>query len=187
METSHVKLEVLHNGKIHATRPLFSESQIQNRVGELAKEISSAFPHDEIITVLVVLHGSFLFAADLVRKLSHPTEILSVRLKSYEGTSSTGKVTCEGVFPDLGGKSVLVVEDIVDTGRSLQFLLDTIRLQKPKSLRVASLLDKPGQYPPELKPDHVGFSIGKNFVIGYGLDLDGRFRNLPYVAELILD
>jgi hypoxanthine phosphoribosyltransferase len=177
-------LQVLHNGKLFETAQLFSAEQISVRIAELSREIMAHYEPNETISVLVVLHGAFLFAADLVRQISHATEIVSVRLKSYEGTESTGVVRCEGNFPNLVGKSVLVVEDIVDTGRSMAYLLETISAQGPRSIRVASFLDKPGQYPLHLKPQHVGFSIGKNFVIGYGLDLDGKYRNLPYVAEL---
>jgi hypoxanthine phosphoribosyltransferase len=175
---------IIHNSKMYSVKPLFTSQEISLRVQQLAGEISSQYSPSQTISVLVVLHGAFLFAADLVRQLTNPTEILSVRLKSYDGVNSTGQVTCEGTFPNLSGKAVLVIEDIVDTGKSMEFLLKALNEQKPASVRVASLLDKPGQYPPHLKPQHVGFSIGQNFVIGYGLDLDGQFRNLPYVAEM---
>lgn len=167
--------------------PLFTESQIKARVGELSAEISRDLGSAEPLVILVVLHGALLFAADLVRGLTMPTEIESVRLKSYHGTQSAGTVEVVGSLPDIAGKRVLIVEDIVDTGRSIATLKERIAGlgdRGPKVVRVAALLDKPEAHDASLVPDYTGFSIGRNFVIGYGLDLDGRYRNLPYIAEL---
>lgn len=167
--------------------PLFTESQIKARVGELSAEISRDHGSSEPLVILVVLHGALLFAADLVRGLTMPTEIETVRLRSYHGTQSSGTVEVVGGLPDLAGKSVLIVEDIIDTGKSIATLKEriaTLGEGGPKSVRIAALLDKPEAHDPSLRPDYTGFSIGRNFVIGYGLDLDGRYRNLPYIAEL---
>jgi hypoxanthine phosphoribosyltransferase len=166
-------------------KPLFTETRIKARVGELAAEISSAHGSREGLVILVVLHGALLFAADLVRGLTMPTEIETVRLRSYHGTTSSGTVELVGQLPDLKDKHVLIVEDIVDTGRSIAALKSLLSDAGVRSLKVATLLDKPEAHGTETAPDYVGFSIGRNFVIGYGLDLDGRYRNLPYVAELV--
>jgi hypoxanthine phosphoribosyltransferase len=140
---------------------------------------------NEPVSVLIVLHGAILFASDLIRHFDFPTEILTARLVSYHGLQSTGKIECVGGLPNLSGKHVLVVEDIIDTGKSVDFLKTELAKMNPKSMQIAALLDKPSEHAPELSADYTGFKIGKNFVIGYGLDLDGRYRNLPYVGELI--
>jgi hypoxanthine phosphoribosyltransferase len=176
---------ITHNKNKFQVRPLFTEVQIRTRIVELAVEIQQNLPADQLLSVVVVLHGAFIFAADLVRAFALPTEIFSVRLKSYEGTQSSGHISLESSMPNLSGKHVLIVEDIIDTGASIKFLKNHILQQNPESLHTVSLLHKPGVYPPELAPDYAGFGIGKNFVIGYGLDLDGRYRNLPYVGELV--
>jgi hypoxanthine phosphoribosyltransferase len=173
---------------VKQVRPLFSEEQIRARVAELSQAINVDFGTKEPLIVLIVLHGAILFAADLIRGLEMPTEIETLRLKSYHGTQSTGKVELVGKVPNLKGKQVLVVEDIIDTGKSLErlrLLWQELGEQGPRTVKVASLLDKPAAHPPHLAPDYVGFSIGNAFVIGYGLDLDGRYRNLPYVAQLV--
>lgn len=165
---------------------LLSEEQIQKRTAELAHEINAAYPKNEPLVVLIVLHGAILFAADLVRKLSMPTLIETTRLKSYVGTQSSGNITLAIPVPSsLSGKNVLIVEDIIDSGRSLSFLVPKVKESGAKSVRVATLLDKPEAHETETTADYVGFSIGRNFVIGYGLDLDGAYRNLPYIAELV--
>jgi hypoxanthine phosphoribosyltransferase len=165
---------------------LLSEDQIRVRTAELAEEINKAHPKGEPLVILIVLHGAILFAADLVRKLKMPTHIETTRLKSYVGTKSTGEISLVTPVPSsVAGKHVLVVEDIIDSGRSLHFLLPKVKEAGAKSVRIATLLDKPDAHETETKADYVGFSIGRNFVIGYGLDLDGEYRNLPYSAELV--
>lgn len=175
------------NGTPMRARSLFTEVQIRARVTQLSQEINRTYPPDEVLVVLMVLHGALLFTADLVRGLAMPTVIESVRLKSYQGTQSTGRVDIVGdTLPaSLAGCHVLVVEDIIDTGRSMETLLAHLEGAGAKSVRIATLLDKPEAHEVDIKADFIGFSIGRNFVIGYGLDLDGRYRNLPYVAELI--
>jgi hypoxanthine phosphoribosyltransferase len=179
-------MEIEVSGKPMVAKVLLSEDSIQKRTAELAKRINEDYPGDEPVVVLVVLHGALLFAADLVRGLTVPTLIESTRLRSYSGTTSTGTIELVTPVPKaVEGNHVLVVEDIVDSGHSLGFLLPKLRDANPKSIRVAALLDKPEAHEHDVQVDYVGFSIGRNFVIGYGLDLDGRFRNLPYIAELV--
>lgn len=179
-----MQLEV--NGKLRNTQILLSASDIQKRVQTIAQEINQQYPPEETLILFVVLHGALLFAADLIRHLRMPTEIESVRIRSYEGNKSGASIELLSVLPQsLTDKNVLIVEDIIDTGRSIQFLTNLLAAQKVKSLRVCTFLNKPDDHLIPVKPDFVGFDIGKNFVIGYGFDLDGKYRNLPYIAEII--
>jgi hypoxanthine phosphoribosyltransferase len=179
-------MQIEVNGKFMTAQPLLSEEAIRHRVGLLAEQINHEHPENETLVILIVLHGAILFAADLVRGLKIPTLIETTRLKSYEGTQSTGKIELVTPIPkSIAGKHVLIVEDIIDSGRSLAFLLPKVKEAGAKSVRVAALLDKPEAHETNLKADYIGFEIGKHFVIGYGLDLDGKFRNLPYIAELV--
>ena len=114
-----------------------------------------------------------------------PTEIETVRIKSYQGTSSSGTVTLVTPLPtSLENKHVLVIEDIVDTGRSIDFLLKELKNTKALSVKICSLLDKPEAHEFPIQANYIGFTIQKTFVIGYGLDLNGKYRNLPYIANL---
>jgi hypoxanthine phosphoribosyltransferase len=174
------------NGKTMTARLMLSAEAIHTRVQQLAQQINNDYPKDEPLVVLIVLHGAILFAADLVRGLSMPTVIETTRLKSYEGTQSSGHIELVTAIPSgIHGKQVLIVEDIIDSGRSIAFLLPKVKEAGAKSIRIAALLDKPDAHESSVKADYAGFEIGKHFVIGYGLDLDGRFRNLPYIAELV--
>jgi hypoxanthine phosphoribosyltransferase len=170
--------------KMHM-RTLFSAQQIQSRVKEIVQQINQDFNSQELLVVLIVLNGSFIFAADLVRHLNMPIEIETVRLKSYEGTNSSGKIKMLNPMSfDLSDKQVLIIEDIVETGYTLQFLLEEIKAKNAKSVKICTLLNKPQAHEISIQPDYVGFDIGKNFIVGYGLDLDGKYRNLPFIAEL---
>lgn len=168
-------------------RILFSEDKIRGRVIEIANEINAAPPPDgSALVMLVVLHGALIFAADLARHINMPTEIESVRIRSYQGTQSTGKIELLSELPTrLKGRHVLIVEDIIDSGRSIAFLIDQLKAIGVASQRVVALLDKPEAHEEKVKADFVGFEIGRNFVIGYGLDLDGHYRNLPHIAEVL--
>lgn len=181
-------MKVIVNGQQHDVKVLFSEQQIHKRITELADQINAQpTPDGSALVVLVVLHGALLFAADLVRRITMPTEIESVRIKSYQGTKSTGKIELLSQLPErLKGRHVLIVEDIIDSGRSIAFLQQELTSLGVESLRIAALLDKPDAHNESIRADYVGFNIGRNFVIGYGLDLDGHFRNLPFVAEVII-
>ncbi|MEN9530513.1 MAG: hypothetical protein RI932_2386 [Pseudomonadota bacterium] len=180
-------MKILVGGQPRDVRVLFSEQQIHERIVAIASQINAQpTPDGSALVVLVVLHGAFIFAADLVRHISLPTEIESVRIKSYQGTRSTGKIELLSQLPErLAGRHVLIVEDIIDSGRSIAFLREELRALGVASLRVAALLDKPEAHEESIQADYVGFQIGRNFVIGYGLDLDGNYRNLPYVAEVV--
>lgn len=159
-----------------------SASSIQNRVKELADQINKDFQGQEVV-IVGVLNGSFIFCADLVRHLKIPAQIEFVSLSSYEGTQSSGEVSFRlDVKQSLVGKNVIVVEDIVDTGLTITFLLKHMKLKQVKSLKLCSLLLKRARLKTEVAIDYLGFDIEDKFVIGYGLDFDGAYRELPYIG-----
>ena len=163
--------------------PLFSELEIKNRINEVAREISSDIKEE--VYAICVLKGAVMFATDLVRCLQMPVKLEFIRLSSYgSSTTTSGKVNAVDIsLPDLNGKNVLIIEDIVDTGLTARFLLDFINLNfKTKSTKFCSLLDKKCFRKTQIEPDYVGFEIDDKFVIGYGLDYDGQFRNLNYIG-----
>lgn len=161
---------------------LYSEAQIQARIKELAAMINRDYQGQEVI-IVGVLNGSFIFCADLVRHLTVPTQVEFVSLSSYEGTESSGEVSFRmDVKQSLVGKNVILVEDIVDTGLTITFLLKHMKLKNLKSVKLCSLLLKRARLKVEVPVDYLGFDIEDKFVIGYGLDFDGRFRELPYIG-----
>lgn len=167
-----------------SSTPLISEQALQARINELAAEISRDYAGRELV-LAVVLKGALMFAADLVRRLTVPTSIEFVRARSYQGTRSSRRVNVT-VFPEegLAGKHVLIVEDILDTGYTTHFLLDRFRDAKPDSLELCTLLDKPSRRNVPVDAKYVGFTIDDQFVVGYGLDYEEHFRELPAVFVL---
>lgn len=171
------------NGELEL-RLLFPEERIAAEVRRLADEISADYAGEELLLV-VVLKGAFIFAADLARRIRLPISIDFVELSSYSGMETTGTVSLtRDVRTSLAGRNVLVVEDIVDTGLSLSFLLADLRKRGPKSLRVCALLDKRGRRRTDVSIDYAGMACGDRFLVGYGLDLDGRCRELPAIYEI---
>jgi hypoxanthine phosphoribosyltransferase len=164
---------------------LLSEKTIAERVSELAEAISADFAGREL-TVVLVLKGSVFFAADLTRRLRVPCRLAFIRAKSYEGTRP-GDCVQLTVEPELSlhGKHVLVVEDILDTGRTLAAILERLRADGPATLTVCTLLDKPARRENGVSPDYVGFEVDDHFVVGYGLDHEEKYRHLPgvYILE----
>jgi|SRR3954469_3266660 hypoxanthine phosphoribosyltransferase len=161
-----------------------SEAQIQEKIRNIAEELNRDYK-DKRPLFIAILNGSFMFAADLFKYLSIDAEICFIKLASYRGMKSSGNViTAIGLDVDLFGRDVVIVEDIVDTGKTLNEFLPKLDHQQPKSLRIAALLHKPDatQYP--LKIDYLGFSIPNKFVVGYGLDYDGLGRNLKEIYQL---
>lgn len=174
--------KVTYNGLTFV--PFIRNEKIQERIRELGKTITEEMRGKRPL-FLVVLNGAFPFASDLFRAVETDAEISFVRLKSYEGTSSTGNVRqLMGLSEDLKGRHVIVVEDIVDTGKTISRVLDDLRKQEPASLKVATLLYKPESAQCDVNPEYVGFSIPPKFIIGFGLDLDGLARNLPDIYVL---
>jgi len=163
---------------------LYHEEQIAAEVQRLADEISSDYAGEEL-ALIVVLKGAFMFASDLARRLKVPSTIDFVRLKSYRGTATTGEVSLiSDADVPVAGRNVLLVEDIVDTGLSLAFLLEYYRSRGPKSLKACALLDKSENRRVEIAPDYTGMACKNAFVVGYGLDLDERWRELPAIYEV---
>jgi hypoxanthine phosphoribosyltransferase len=159
-----------------------SEEKIKSRVLELAAMINHDYAGQEVVLVCV-LNGSFIFCADLIRHISVPVQVEMVSLSSYEGSESTGQVSFRlDVKQALIGKNVILVEDIVDTGLTITFLLKHFKLKNLKSLKLCSLLLKRARLKIEVPVDYLGFEIEDKFVIGYGLDFDGRYRELPYIG-----
>ena len=166
-------------------KTLKSASQINERVAQLGRQITTDIDGENLV-VVGVLKGSFVFLADLIRQIKSPVSVEFMGVASYKGTESTGEVRITNdLTSEIRGKNVLIVEDIVDTGTTLDFLLDTIQVRQPKTLRVAALLSKPESHSMNHKLDYVGFEISKEFVIGYGLDLDGLYRELPDLMQVM--
>ena len=172
---------------------LFTAAQIQTRVTELGQEISDYYASQiqsdqDKIFIVGVLKGAYMFAADLVRQITIPQQIEFVRLTSYgSGTSSSGLIKAPDLtLPGtLAGENILIVEDIVDTGQTAQFLINYLNDQfQPKSIKVASFLNKPSRRTVEIEPDFVGFEIEDKFVIGYGLDYAEKYRELDYLGYI---
>lgn len=161
-----------------------TEEMLAKRVRELGGEISRDF-RSESPVLLGVLNGSFMFLSDLAKSISIPLEICFLKISSYQGTHSTGKVKDMSTLDiDLNERCVIIVEDIVDTGLSMTYLLEKIRRLNPKSISIATLLTKPEALQHPVKVDYVGFEIPNRFVVGYGLDYDGYGRNLPAIYQL---
>ena len=161
---------------------LISKEDLDARVRALGDQITRDHTGRSLV-VVGVLKGSFIFLADLVRAIDLPISIDFIGISSYQGTSSTGvvKITSDLSRP-IEGKDVLLVEDIVDTGLSMRYLLDNLATRQPASLRVCALLEKPARARVKVPIHYRGFVIGDEFVVGYGLDWDGRMRNLPFVG-----
>jgi hypoxanthine phosphoribosyltransferase len=169
----------------YRTEVLISSEQVQARIAEMGKAIAAQHTGRRLICV-GVLKGSFMFLADLVRAIPLPElEVDFIGVSSYSGTETTGVVRItHDLARSIEGEDVLLVEDIVDTGLTVRYLLDNLATRHPRSLKVAALLVKPARARVEVPVDFAGFTIEDRFVVGYGLDHDGRFRNLPHVAVL---
>ena len=164
---------------------LIGADALAERVTALAAEVRAAAAPEAPLFVVGVLRGSFVFMADLVRALRGDVRCGFVQVRSYQGTTSVGEVELlMDVDEDLSGQHVVVVEDIVDTGLTVQFLRDYLGSRGPASLQIVSLLDKPSRRQVPVAADHVGFTIPDRFVVGYGLDYLGLYRNLPHIAVL---
>lgn len=167
---------------------LISESEIQRRVRELAEEISRDYAgHGELVLV-GVLKGAFIFLADLARQLTVPRTIEFIALSSYENGSTSGAVRLlMDVRASIVGKHVLVVEDIVDTGHTLKYLMEMLKARSPASIRACALVRKADRAEVEVAVDYLGFDIPDVWVVGYGLDYAERDRTLPYIGQISVD
>ncbi len=164
---------------------LFDERRIQTRIREIGQQINSDY-EGKVPVIIGVLKGGFIFMSDLIRAITIPLEIDFLAISSYgSGTSSSGVVKIrKDIDIDLCDRDVIIVEDIVDSGLSLQYIKDYIWKHKPASLRTCVLLDKPMAHKIETSFEYVGFEVGNEFVVGYGLDFDERYRNLPFIGIL---
>ena len=165
---------------------LLSEEQIKTRIRELAEELNKEYA-DKNPLVVGVLKGVVIFYADMVREFKFPCQMDFMWISSYSGTNSTGSmVVKKDVSADITGRHVLILEDIFDTGRSLQYTYNHLMSKSPASVKICTLLDKPERRDPDitLQADYTGFVIPNKFVVGYGLDFNEHYRNLPYVGVL---
>jgi hypoxanthine phosphoribosyltransferase len=163
--------------------PMLKDSEIAARVKELGAQITKDYKEKNLVLV-VVLKGSFLFAADLCRAIDLPLRIDFLGVRSYgEGTETSGVVQItQDLSKPISGEDVLIVEDIVDTGLTIAHLMDLFRTRQPRSVSVCALLHKPARARVAVKVDYLGFTIEDKFVVGYGLDFAERYRNLPYIG-----
>jgi len=164
--------------------PYISSDKISERVNQIAQKINSDLLNDMPL-FLVVLNGSFMFASDLLKEINIPCELSFIKLASYHGTTSTGVVTeMIGLTEEIKGRTVVIVEDIVDTGVTLEKLVTLLIKKEVKQIKVATFLLKPDAYKKDIKVDYVGMEIPNDFVVGYGLDYDGLGRNMKEVYVL---
>jgi len=161
---------------------LIAEADLRARVAAMGAEITRDYQGKPLV-LIGVLKGSFIFLADLIRAIELPVLVDFIGISSYQGTRSTGvvQITSDLTRP-IEGKHVLLVEDIVDTGLTMRYLLDNLATRRPESVRIAALLEKPARAQVKIPIDYRGFVIGDEFVVGYGLDWDGKLRNLPYIG-----
>lgn len=165
---------------------LLSEQQIQARIQELGEVLTKEYA-DKNPVIIGVLKGVVVFYADMIRHIQVPCQLDFMWISSYAGTDSTGKMLVrQDVSADIEGRHVLILEDIFDTGNSLEFTVNHLKKQNPASIKICTLLDKPERRRAgvTLKADYVGFTIPNAFVVGYGLDYNEKYRNLPYVGIL---
>lgn len=169
---------------VDAVKVLLDADTIQSRIKELGRQIEADYPESEEIHMVCVLKGGFVFMSDLVRSMTARVTLDFIAVSSYgAGTKSSGEVRFQkDLDTSLEGRHVIVVEDIVDTGLTLKYLQEILRSRAPKSLKTACLLSKPSRRKVVVPVEYIGFTIEDKFVVGYGLDYAGRYRNLPYIA-----
>ena len=163
---------------------LINKARLEKRIDEMAREIERDYERKDIV-FLGILKGSVPFMWELAKRLKNNVIFEFIEVSSYKGTESTGKITLHKDIKDsIEGKDVLIIEDIVDTGRTLDFLLEHLKQKNPNSVKIATLLSKPSRRVIELNVDYIGFKVEDKFVVGYGLDYDQKLRNLPYIGYI---
>lgn len=165
-------------------RVLFTEEQLQTRVKELGRMITRDYAGKEKILLVSVLRGSYIFMADLSRAIDLPVEVDFMAVSSYGGgTASSGQVEIKkDISMNLEGYNVIIVEDILDSGNTLYYLMDMLRLRQAASISICTLLDKPERRVKPIQANYSGFTVPDAFVVGYGLDYNQKYRNLPYIG-----
>ena len=164
---------------------LLSEDVINVRIRELAAQIDADYA-GKSVTLLCTLKGAVFFACELAKRITIPVFMEFIQTASYEGTQSTGTVSMKLDIPeeDVAGKHIIIIEDVIDTGRTLSVVKEMMLKRNPASLKVCTLLDKHECRVVPFEGDYIGFTIGNEFVVGYGLDFDQKYRNLPYVGVI---
>lgn len=163
---------------------LINKSKLEKRIEELGKQIEKDYQGKDIVFI-GILKGSVMFMSELAKNIKNNVELEFMEVSSYEGTESTGVVRINKDIRDsIEGKDVIIVEDIIDTGRTLTYLVEYLKQKNPNSLKIATMLSKPSRRIMELNVDYIGFAIDDKFVIGYGLDYNEKYRNLPYIGYL---
>lgn len=164
--------------------PLIPEKKLRQRVEELAQRISRDYKNKEL-NLILILKGSFVFGADLIRFLKIPVRVHFLRAESYQKKKSTGKVKINFLDgKEIKGKEVLIVEDIIDTALTLKEIISFLKKFQPKEIKICALLDKKVLKKEKIKADYLGFKTGNKFVVGYGIDFDEKFRELPYIGYI---
>jgi len=160
--------------------------QIQTAIGVVAQKIREDMADEKIPVFLSILNGSFMFTSDLLKQMDFNCEVSFIKLASYSGTSSTGQVSeLIGLNTNIEGRTVIIIEDIVDTGHTLEKLVEVLQSYKPKQIKVATFLFKPNAYKKDIPVDYIGMSIPNDFIVGYGLDYNELGRNLRNIYTLV--
>ena len=163
---------------------LINKSKLEKRIEELGKQIEKDYQGKELVFV-GILKGSVMFMSELAKNVKSNVELDFMDVSSYQGTQSTGTVTSnKDIRNSIEGKDVILVEDIIDTGRTLTYVLEYLKQKNPNSIKIATMLSKPSRRVMELNVDYIGFSIEDKFVVGYGLDYNEKYRNLPYIGYI---
>jgi hypoxanthine phosphoribosyltransferase len=171
--------------EMYTPEALITEEEIAHRIEALGKAITNDYENEDLV-IICVLKGAFIFCSDLIKKINRPLALEFISLSSYgDSTNSSGNVRLEmDITANIEGKNVLIIEDIVDSGLTIKTLMDMLSVRNPRTIRLASLLFKPVKLKHQVKIDYLGFEIEDKFVIGYGLDYAGRYRELPYIGIL---
>ncbi len=166
-------------------KTLIDEEKLSKRISEIAGQIEKEYAGKEI-TFICILKGSVFFTVDLAKKINGDVKLEFIRVSSYnDGTESSGEIKMKLDLKDsIKDKDVIVVEDIIDTGKTLSYLIEYLKMKKPNTIRLCTLLDKPDRRVEKVKVDYIGFQIPDKFVVGYGLDFDEKYRNLPYIGYI---
>lgn len=163
---------------------LINKTKLEKRIEEMAKQIQKDYQGKEIVFI-GILKGSVMFMTELAKNIKSNIILDFMDVSSYEGTESTGKVKINKDIRDsIEGKEVIIVEDIIDTGRTLTYVLEYLKQKNPNRIKIATMLSKPSRRVMELKVDYIGFAIEDKFVVGYGLDYQEKYRNLPYIGYI---
>lgn len=174
--------------KIKAVHEYLSEEKVTQRIAEMAAQISEVYG-DEPVCLICILKGSVFFTVELAKRMTSPIELEFMCVSSYgSDIKSSGEVKIKkDLDVSIAGKNVLVIEDIIDSGHTLSYLMENLKNRNPKSLRLCTLLDKPSGRKVKVDVDYVGFEIPDKFVVGYGLDCDQKYRNLPYIGYVEIE